>query len=1382
MTGRIGTRRDAADVYLESEAAATEGVRTIVVSRTQFQLGGTLTIDGFVAGKGGDRLDFAASLAQVSGSHWDQATNPFASGLLRLRQDGANVLLQLDWDGVGSQWATVVVFTTTSLRAFTADNFFGCDPKGGELVPLVVTGGDAADAILGTYAGDRLSGLGGDDTIFGQLGDDVLDGGAGNDRLEGERGNDRLVGGDGDDTLVDIAGKDRLDGGGGNDHLVAIRDVAAGTTLNDTRLLGGDGDDLVEFADTKTMYFERTGTVGGTATIDLGAGNDTLVIGQSEASATITLGDGRDVVRLEGRVDNFGTAPRLTITDFEAGDGGDVLDLASMVAASTEAPVANPFRNGYARVEQIGADARITFGAYPGTTMVSVTLTGVAASALTAFNLGGYPPDGSNPEGRRLTGTEGDDVLAGGVGNDTLVGRGGNDALTGGGGRDTLDGGVGNDRLAGEAGRDTVAGGDGDDTIIEGALDGDTLSGGAGNDTITIGSAGVYGSTEAVATIMGGDGDDTVSLTYEPVAYAIDLGAGDDQLALTLSGFQQHESRVVTLGAGRDTVTIGANSSSQSIGFSVPLFRITDFATGRDGDRFDFAAFVRAKEPSMPADYNPFAWERAQLEQHGAETWLMYGGGLLAMFENTTAKAFVDANLGFDPDAPPPPGETFTGTEGVDRYSGTVLGDTVTLLGGNDLAYGDLGGDTIDGGAGNDDLDGGAGDDVLTGGIGDDTLFGGAGADALFGGDGDDTVSYSDRDDTIDGGAGFDTLDLFYSVNLRNLALDLDLRGVPVDGTFMLSGHKGRGIESFNMGVYLGELDDTVRYGKAWTTELALYGGGGDDVLEGTNAKTYLEGGAGNDRLTGHDGDDGLYGQDGDDVLIGGGGADQLSAGAGNDTIAGGAGDDMLYAMDGSDRADGGAGDDTVLVTDLDAGDRLNGGGGRDTLFIAAADLGHGLSVDLSRFKRDGVVIADGAAVEARGFEAFKVALTSYDDTVIFGPDYAAGVSLSGGYGDDTLTGGRGGDTLSGGDGDDILEGGAGADVLEGGDGADTFYVDDARDVVTDSGFSDDGVDRVDASVSFTLSSGIEQGFLTGTANLSLTGSFNDDVLTGNAGDNILAGSRGNDRIDGGAGSDTISYAAGGRSGVAIDLRLGEQAAGSDGFGNRDTLISIENVIGSDGNDVITGNAQANRLNGGSGNDVLDGGAGDDTLVGADGGGIDTLNGGAGIDTVDYSAARKAVTVDLGVRGAQNTGGGGVDTLSGIEVVIGSKFADRLTGGTGDDRLTGGAGADRLTGGAGADVFVLSNYASVDTITDFVHGVDRIALSGELLGLAAGDLPGGAFRLGSTAKDANDLILFDKATGALFVDLDGSGSAYDPFQVAMLSPKLPLTAADFMVI
>ncbi len=114
------------------------------------------------------------------------------------------------------------------------------------------------------------------------------------------------------------------------------------------------------------------------------------------------------------------------------------------------------------------------------------------------------------------------------------------------------------------------------------------------------------------------------------------------------------------------------------------------------------------------------------------------------------------------------------------------------------------------------------------------------------------------------------------------------------------------------------------------------------------------------------------------------------------------------------------------------------------------------------------------------------------------------------------------------------------------------------------------------------------------------------------------------------------------------------------------------------------------------------------------------LGGGAGIDTLSYAygvAGTTGVTVQLASTIAQATGGSGSDTLSGIENLIGSAYADSLTGSGGNNVLIGGAGKDTLKGNGGNDIFdfnALSEMGTIsttwDVITDFAAG-DKIDLS-----------------------------------------------------------------------
>ena len=208
----------------------------------------------------------------------------------------------------------------------------------------------------------------------------------------------------------------------------------------------------------------------------------------------------------------------------------------------------------------------------------------------------------------------------------------------------------------------------------------------------------------------------------------------------------------------------------------------------------------------------------------------------------------------------------------------------------------------------------------------------------------------------------------------------------------------------------------------------------------------------------------------------------------------------------------------------------------------------------------------------------------------------------------------------------------------------------------------------------------------------SVTGSAFADTLTAANGGSVLQGLGGNDTLvsgpgadtlDGGADTDTASYAAA-KAGVTVNLGLsGQQDTGGAG---KDTLISIETLIGSKFNDTLTAGPGGSHIDGGAGNDILVSGPGDDSF-----------EGGAGIDTAIFSGAYDDYVVDRHNTATTTTvtGPDGSDFLSNVEIlkftdeqVVNSDGGQTLTGRAGGDILVGNMGGDHLNGGAGNDVLI----------------------------------------------------------------------------------------------
>ncbi|TKB66053.1 MAG: calcium-binding protein [Nitrospira sp.] len=247
-------------------------------------------------------------------------------------------------------------------------------------------------------------------------------------------------------------------------------------------------------------------------------------------------------------------------------------------------------------------------------------------------------------------------------------------------------------------------------------------------------------------------------------------------------------------------------------------------------------------------------------------------------------------------------------------------------------------------------------------------------------------------------------------------------------------------------------------------------------------------------------------------------------------------------------------------------------------------------------------------------------------------------------------------------------------------------------------------------------------------------------------------------------------------AGVTVNLNL-QGVAQNTGGGGIDTLVSIENVFGTNFNDILTGNGGDNMFSGLAGNDQLLGGGGNDTLNG--GSGNDLLNGGTGSDTASYSVAKAGVKVNLNLAGAQNTGVGGIDTLLSIENLDGSRFNDVLTGNAGNNVLAGRDGNDLLNGGAGSDT------ASYRTATAGVTvdldlggaqntggaGIDTLVSIENVIGSSFNDTLHGGFEDNITIKGGagNDLLTNSKSNDFTLDGEDGNDELIAVFAVGTLN-------------
>lgn len=632
-----------------------------------------------------------------------------------------------------------------------------------------------------------------------------------------------------------------------------------------------------------------------------------------------------------------------------------------------------------------------------------------------------------------------------------------------------------------------------------------------------------------------------------------------------------------------------------------------------------------------------------------------------------------------------------TGGYGADRIYGADLSDTLRGGFGDDDIYGGAGDDRLFGDQGDDYLSGGDGADQLEGGGGEDTLYGGAGGDSLIGGLGDDYISVggvsSMKGDRVDGdgplasdSAGIDHLSADFTGRTEDLVF------APVDPshtTRVVGSSLFKGIERFT--IYGGSGDDSI---SGWSLDDTLTGGGGRDGLNGFGGDDQLDGGAGDDRLFGAEGDDDLDGGSGADALVGGAGDDHLYGGSGDDRLYGGSGRDVIYGGLNDDLIRGGSGDDSLTGDDgadviygdagddtLDgvedywgnsgvASDTLLGGAGDDVVKAGAGDVADGGDgVDTIVIRTSNIYIDLDFALST-GFVPFEqeTTFTGFEKLAFYGSDN--NYRVTGGALSDTLIGGEGDDRLDGGGGDDLLEDGFGSDTLFGGAGDDRFFL--------ESG----GGSFVDLDV---------------------------DVVVGGSGYDVVA-------VD--------PYG----SGVVLDLA--DQTL-NDGMLKGDRFRGVEAFIGTNKDDVLRGDEQANTFYGGLDADILDGRGGDDRLQG--GGGRDILTGGSGADVFDVS--------DIAYRYA-------FDPETGAYVPTPS-FAAR------------------------GDIF--TDFSSAEG--------DKIQVSIEEFGPAA-DF---TLTLGTDATTAARGFIFDARSHRLWFDQDGSGDG-EKYLIATLDGVTALTRDDFVFV
>jgi Ca2+-binding RTX toxin-like protein len=1151
------------------------------------------------------------------------------------------------------------------VKANGGNDFFSATGNLAALIQLTVDGGAGNDTILGTNGADTLLGGTGNDFIDGQQGNDVAFLGAGNDTFQWDPG-------DGSDTVEGQAGFDALRfNGSAGAEIMEISANGARTLL--TRNLGNIVMDLNDVervqlqalggadtitvqdlagTDVKQVAINLAGTIGGTA----GDGQaDTVIVNGNGGNNTI------NVAQVAGAVTVTGLVAQTTIAAAEAANDSLVV-------------------NGLAGNDTINA-SKLAAG------VVGLTLDG------------GLGND-------KITGSLGSDVILGGDGNDTVAGGAGDDVAFLGAGNDLFqwNPGDGNDTVEGQDGFDTLrfAGSAADEEITvaanggrvfllrnvaaavldlddierleigalggsdavvvddltgtdvaevaidlaaDGKVDSVTVHGTNGNDIVSVASLGGQVVIEGLAagitvskagkadilTVNALGGDDIIDasrLAAGKIGLAINGGLGDDIVlgsagADTVNGGDGDDLAFLGAGndmfvwnpgddndtiegqAGTDTLHFNGANAAENIDISANGGRALFFRNianvtmdMNDVERIEYQALGGADHIAVNdlsgTDVKHVGLNLAASGGAGdgmVDTVIRNAGSgddtiNVALVGATISVTGLSAQLAISGAEAANDGLTINGLAGNDKINASTLPASVIRLG-------------IDGGVGNDTIVGSADSDILFGGDDNDTVTGGGGDDTAILGTGDDLFVWKsgDGNDTIEGQAGTDML---------------RVTGASADENIDIVANGGRVLLSRNVAAVLLDLDDVERL------EVRALGGV-DNIAVGD-----------------------LGGTDVTEVAI------DLAAAAG-----GKAADTRI---------------DTVTVNATNGADvfTVSNSGGKVTVTGLAAQV----SIDHAG-KTDRLVInafGDNDVIDATGLAAGKIALT-----------------MNGGLGDDVFLGSAGNDTVNGGDGDDTALLGAGDDLfvwnpgddndtIEGQAGTDTLHFNGANaaeniDISANGGRALFFRNVANVLMDMNDVERIQFNALGGADNITVNDLSGTDVkqvaidlaAAGGAGDgladNVTAlGTAGNDSV-------IVSLAAGAVTvkGLAAQISIAHAELANDqliinGLGGNDTINASALpastmrlfLVGSDGNDTITGNAGDNILDGGADNDVLNGGGGSDLLFG--GSGNDTINGATGNDTVTGGIGDDSINLSSGNDTVRYTSGlDGNDVLTGFD-------------------------------------------------------------------------------------------------------------------------------------
>jgi len=672
-----------------------------------------------------------------------------------------------------------------------------------------------------------------------------------------------------------------------------------------------------------------------------------------------------------------------------------------------------------------------------------------------------------------------------------------------------------------------------------------------------------------------------------------------------------------------------------------------------------------------------------------------------------------------------------TGTSGPDSLNGTNGNDSISGLAGNDTIHGNSGKDTIDGGADDDIIDAGNNADTVNGGDGNDEIYGGprgqSNTDGLTGGDGADFfyLTYDNGSTSSSPTSGFwsgyieNFLDNYANFGISNLVSTLEEAAAEsflgkIVGSILLTG-VGAALESGVKSLLHAIFGHSSPPPPPQTEDIMVVADFDprEDVLflpiEEGKQIFPIPGPFANTAT----GDSGIgveftYGTEDTafaDVLLD---TDFLAEfGITSFSTAAGEFINDLFAQ-------------SLQFSSVQNPDKPDAGGILDAtaVYPFPTDSGSYVSGEVPSAVSEPLALTAPSNTQTRLYGAFGPV------TVVGPSTTSTGVLLSGtNLGDIVFLTPHGfapdqwddatvvsqvpwDSTIKGFDGDDILNGSLGQDDIDGGDGDDLIY-----------GWNADESPNRD----------------------QLVGGTGDDTLFAakpRDGGRAAADFDGDDSSNGNVGNDTVSFV---YSRWAVTANLTSGTGVNDGDTAIDpayTFVNVEN---------LTGTVFADSLTGDGGDNVLQGNAGSDTL-----------NGGGGLDTVSYADNDGKISITLPAGPAHEFGAVGTpeaDTVISTDIltgsfanVIGSAFADAITGDANDNVFQGNAGSDTIIGGGGRDTVTYVDNTGKVTI-NLVDGTARE------FGVAGSSSS-------NTVESTDQLSAISIVRGSPFDDvIDGDGNA-----------------------